>query len=269
MAETSLQQIELPITGITCASCVRNVERALTKADGVASAAVNIATERASVAFDPTEVAVGDLIQRVQGAGYGVATASIELPITGMTCASCVRNVERAVQKQPGVLSVSVNLATEKAVVNYLPNAASRSDLVKAVEAGGYGVLDLTDVEEPEDAERAARQAEIDHQRRLVIIGAIFSLPLFVLSMARDFYLTSLVASTASHGALSAVSGTNPALDWLLWAGWPFSSGCWRHRFRPLSENSISSGLTRRRATEQPIWIPSLRWGPWPPICTA
>src|SRR3972149_4075161 len=126
MAETTLQQIELPIMGMTCASCVRNVERALTKTEGVDSAVVNFATERASIQFDPAQVAVADLIQRVQGAGYGVATASVELPITGMTCASCVRNVERAIQKQAGVLSVSVNLATEKATVNYLPNAASR-----------------------------------------------------------------------------------------------------------------------------------------------
>src|SRR5215213_4595145 len=115
MSETKLQQIDLPITGMTCASCVRNVERALTKTEGVDTASVNLATERASVQFDPAKVDVNRIIQRVQDAGYGVATASIELPITGMTCASCVRTVERTLQKQNGILSVSVNLATEKA----------------------------------------------------------------------------------------------------------------------------------------------------------
>src|SRR5262245_25470975 len=110
MAETSLklQQIDLPITGMTCASCVRNVERALTKTAGVDTASVNLATERASVQYDPTQLDLNHIIQRVEDAGYGVATTSIELPITGMTCASCVRNVERAIQKQPGILSVSV-----------------------------------------------------------------------------------------------------------------------------------------------------------------
>ena len=105
-----------------------------------------------------------------------------------MTCASCVRNVERALKKPAGVLSVNVNLATEKATVTYLPGAARRPDLVKAVEAAGYGVLDLSGANKGEeiDAERAARQAEIDRQQRLVLIGAAFTLPLFILSMARD-----------------------------------------------------------------------------------
>ena len=96
------QKLELPITGMTCAGCVRNVERALKKTEGVDEATVNLATERASVQFDASAVDVNHIIQRVQDAGYGVATGSVELPITGMTCASCVRNVERAIQKQPG-----------------------------------------------------------------------------------------------------------------------------------------------------------------------
>jgi Cu+-exporting ATPase len=220
------QELNLPITGMTCASCVRNVERALKKTEGVEEASVNLATERASVSFDPSQLTVNHLIQRVQDAGYGVATGSMELPITGMTCASCVRNVERAIQKQPGILSVNVNLATEKATVNYLPGAVRRGDLVKAVEAAGYGVLDLSTAEAPEDAERAARQAEIERQKRLVLIGVIFTLPLFILSMARDLYMTSFAGSSMSAHILSGtVAGPTPALDWLLWSGWPFIFG--------------------------------------------
>ncbi|MEP7290357.1 MAG: heavy metal translocating P-type ATPase [Chloroflexota bacterium] len=224
MAETALQQIELPITGMTCASCVRNVERALTKTDGVDQATVNLATERASIQFNPQMVAVPQMIERVKNAGYGVATASIELPITGMTCASCVRNVERAVAKQPGVLEVNVNLATEKATVQYLPNVVRRGDLIKAVEAAGYGVLDLSNAEAPEDAERAARQAEIDRQQRMVLIGAAFTIPLFILSMARDLYMTSLPVASGMSGMDmgGATTGGNPLLDWLLWSGFPF-----------------------------------------------
>ncbi|MEO8611049.1 MAG: heavy metal translocating P-type ATPase, partial [Chloroflexota bacterium] len=146
----------------------------------------------------------------------------IELPITGMTCASCVRTVERALQKQPGILSVSVNLATEKASVSYVPGAVRRGDLVKAVEAAGYGVLDFSNAEAPEDAERAARQAEIDRQQRMVLIGAAFTAPLFVLSMARDLYMSSLTSSMNMSGGMT---GANPALNWLLWSGWPFIFG--------------------------------------------
>src|SRR5690606_10520555 len=108
---------------MTCASCVRNVERALTRTEGVEAANVNIATERATVSFDPAKVDAQHLISSIQNAGYGVAEAALELPITGMTCASCVRNVERALSKQAGVLDVSVNLATEKATIHYLPGS--------------------------------------------------------------------------------------------------------------------------------------------------
>jgi P-type Cu+ transporter len=214
--------LELPITGMTCASCVRNVERALKKTDGVEDVSVNLATERATIQFDSTQLNVNHLIQRVEDAGYGVATGSMELPITGMTCASCVRNVERAIQKQPGILSVNVNLATEKAVVSYLPGAVRRNDLVKAVEAAGYGVLDLSNAEVPEDAERAARQAEIDRQKRMVLIGVVFTLPLFILSMARDLYMSSFSGMEMSDMILTGeMVGPNPSLNWLLWQGWP------------------------------------------------
>ncbi|MDL1902446.1 copper-translocating P-type ATPase, partial [Anaerolineae bacterium CFX9] len=223
MTEVIRQQIELPITGMTCASCVRNVERALTKTDGVETASVNLATERASISYDSASVTVPELIERVEKAGYGVAVSTLELPITGMTCASCVRNVERAIKKQPGVLEASVNLATEKATIRLLPNAVRRGDLVRAIEAAGYGVLDLTNAAAPEDAERAARQAEIDRQRRMVLLGAAFTLPLFILSMGRDLYMASFMGdSMASHILSGAMEGPQPALNWLLWAGWPF-----------------------------------------------
>lgn len=219
----AIRQIELPITGMTCASCVRNVERALTKTEGIDGASVNLATERASVQFNPQTVSVPQIIERVKSAGYGVATASFELPITGMTCASCVRNVERAIGRQPGVLEVAVNLATEKATVQYLPNAVRRGDLIKAVEGAGYGVVDLSNAEAPEDAERAARQAEIDRQRRMVLIGAAFTIPLFILSMGRDLYMATFMGSNmAAHIMSGAMEGPNPALNWLLWSGWPF-----------------------------------------------
>ncbi|MBL8117589.1 MAG: copper-translocating P-type ATPase [Anaerolineae bacterium] len=218
----STQQISLPITGMTCANCARTVERTLTKTTGVDSVNVNFATERASVEFDPSQVKVSDMIERISKAGYGVAQATIDLPITGMTCASCVRNVERAVNKQAGVLSVNVNLATEKATVAYLPGSIRRADLIKAVENAGYGVLDLSNVEAPEDAERAARQAEIDRQKRLVLIGAIFTIPLFLISMGRDVVMASAAGNAMSGHMMDLSATVAPTLRWLLWAGWPF-----------------------------------------------
>ncbi len=226
MTSSSTQHLDLPITGMTCANCARTVERALGKTGGVSEAVVNYASEKASVSYDPTQTAPAALIERVKAAGYGVATATLDLPITGMTCASCVRTVERALTKAPGILSVNVNLATEKAQVTYIPGAARRGDFVRAVEAAGYGVLDLSNAAQPEDAERTARQAEIDRQQRLLRIGLIFSIPLFILSMARDLYMASFAgASMAGMMMSGAMEGPNPALNWLLWAGFPFVFG--------------------------------------------
>lgn len=183
----AVQEIRLPITGMTCAACEKNVTRALAKAEGVSEAVVNLATENASVKYDPAITEPSKLIERVQQFGYGVATATVDLPITGMTCAACEKNVTRALKKPIGVLDVSVNLATEKAHVTYIPSAVRRADLIAAVENAGYGVIDTSGMEEVDDAERRAREEEIRRQRNLVIIGAIFSIPLVVLSMTRHF----------------------------------------------------------------------------------
>src|ERR1700712_3554449 len=102
----------LPIGGMTCASCVRRVERALSKVDGVSSAGVNLATERATVKYDPAKVDLTKLRAAVEDAGYTVPSEEVLLPIEGMTCASCVRRVEKSLAKLPGVESAAVNLAT-------------------------------------------------------------------------------------------------------------------------------------------------------------
>jgi len=185
----SQQLITLPVTGMTCAACSRNVERALKKEEGIATATVNLATERASVEFDPKATPLTQVIQRVQKAGYDVPLATLKLPITGMTCAMCEKNVNRALAKPLGVVDVHVNLATENATITYIPGQVRRKDLIQAVENAGYGVVDTAGMDAPEDAERLARQAEIDRQRRLVMIGAIFTIPLTITSMSRHFFM--------------------------------------------------------------------------------
>ena len=148
--------ITLPVDGMTCASCVRRVEKALTKIDGVSEASVNLATERAKVAFDPALVDVSGLTAAIEKAGYHVpAVPEIEpvvappttpiageltLPIEGMTCASCVRRVERALTNVEGVTSASVNLATERATVEFDPARVTRDNLTAAITRAGYAV---------------------------------------------------------------------------------------------------------------------------------
>jgi Cu+-exporting ATPase len=186
----SEKKAALPITGMHCANCAVTVERSLKKTDGISDVAVNFATERASVVFDPMLLQSADLVQKIQDAGYGVVTAHVELPITGMTCANCAATVERTLNKKvPGVVEASANFATERASVEYIPGVASVADMVRAIEEAGYGVVQAATPEELEDVETQAREAEIADQTRKFWVGVIFALPLFVLSMSRDFGL--------------------------------------------------------------------------------
>ncbi len=184
----SQKRVTLPIKGMHCANCSGTIERNLKKLGGVAGANVNYATEKATVSYDPSLLGEEAIIGKIRDVGYDVATAKIDLPITGMTCANYVASVERALNKVPGVLSATVNFATEKATVEYVPGRVSRADMVAAVAKAGYGVVEA-EAGQLQDAEQAARQAEISDQTRKFWVGAIFALPLFVLSMARDFGL--------------------------------------------------------------------------------
>src|SRR6266498_5691632 len=183
-----------------------------------------------------------------------MAEQQIELPITGMTCASCVNRVTKALKKVPGVIDANVNLASEQASVSYVPTSAGWSELKAAVENAGYGVIETsgTDAETLEDAEAAARARELADKRRKLIVGIAFGLPLFLLSMARDFgliapWLTPFWAAIEAqmNAAGGNVSGTMimhyPAaadlLNWLFlalatpvqfYSGWDFYVHAWK-----------------------------------------
>jgi len=183
----SAKQITFPIAGMTCASCVVHVEGGLKGVAGVEGATVNLANERATVRFDPEKAKIEEMVAAVREVGYDVVVDKITLPIGGMTCASCVAHVEGGLRSVPGVLSASVNLATERATVEMIPGAATLADLKRAVEDVGYAVLDLSDKpEELVDRERALREAERQREWRDLVIGIIFTLPLFALAMAHD-----------------------------------------------------------------------------------
>ncbi len=147
---------------MTCASCVAHVEGALRSVDGVEEVAVNLATERATLRFDPQAVRIADLVRAVQETGYEVPTETVILPIGGMTCASCAAHVEEALRALPGVVSASVNLATEKATVTFIPGVVGIPDFKRAVAEAGYEVLETPAagaVAEEDEAERKMRQA--------------------------------------------------------------------------------------------------------------
>lgn len=175
---------------MTCANCALNIERGLKKLEGVQRTNVNFAAEQVIVAFDPKLLHTKNIVKNIQGSGYNVTTAKTELPVTGMTCANCAANIERTLNKKvSGVINAAVNFATERVSVEYIPSVSGIDDIVSAIEKAGYGAILPDDAMEAEDAEQAARQAEIKDQTRKFATGVIFALPLFVLSMMRDFNL--------------------------------------------------------------------------------
>ena len=192
--------ISLPIEGMTCASCVRRVEMAITAVPGVAAASVNLATERAEIRFDATPD-LPAVLGAIGKAGYSVGTAVTDLAIEGMTCASCVGRVERALKAVPGVTAAAVNLATNRAQVTHLPNIAAAS-LIEAVRAAGYSAERIGD-EPPADRgdrESAARAAEIHGLGRSLALAAVLTVPLMVLEMGAHLSTTLHMAIQDSIG---------------------------------------------------------------------
>jgi Cu+-exporting ATPase len=183
LQETNLKQVDIGVRGMTCASCVRRVERALEKVDGVSDASVNLATEKARVVFDPGVADVSALLDAVSKGGYEPVSEELTLAVGGMTCASCVRRVERALERADGVLEANVNLATEKASIRYLPDAATPGALRAAIEKAGYVVSETEAGVDRGDREREAREREVRQLRRSVMIAAAFTTPIFLLEM--------------------------------------------------------------------------------------
>jgi Cu+-exporting ATPase len=184
------ENLSLPVTGMTCANCAANIERNLNKLSGIQEASVNFASEKANVRFDPGQIDVKAVVESVERAGYGVVTQHLELPVTGMTCANCAANIERALNnKVKGVTQASVNFASERAAIDFIPDTVTIDEIVAAIEKAGYGAILPEENADGEDAEQIARQAEIRNQTRKLIVGVIFALPLFVWSMSRDFGL--------------------------------------------------------------------------------
>ncbi|MGE6792144.1 heavy metal translocating P-type ATPase [Pseudomonas guineae] len=180
---SSVTRLSLPVEGMTCASCVGRVERALKEVTGVHMASVNLATERADITFtglaDPQAA-----VHAIKSAGYTVREETIELAIKDMTCASCVGRVEKALANVPGVLEATVNLATERARVRHLAGVASKADLEAAVEQAGYKPRRLsaeTATAGDQDAER--RESEARALRRDLFVASILTLPVFILEM--------------------------------------------------------------------------------------
>jgi Cu+-exporting ATPase len=221
MAEN--KQVILPVTGMTCANCVATVERNLKKVDGVSSALVNLSSERATVVFDPTLAGMGDLVGRIQRAGYDVAAGEADLLIQGLSDDNDARRLEKALGEMEGVLEAQVNFASERARLRYIPTVVSQAELRQAVGAAGFQAIETGG--ESEDAERLARQREIAHQRRLLITGLVFTIPLFLFSMARDLGLLPMGIAHAAWANWLMLALATPVQ---FYVGWDYYVGAYK-----------------------------------------
>ena len=217
------KQIVLPITGMTCANCVATIERNLKKLDGVSTAVVNLSSERATVEFDPAKLALDDIIHKVERAGYGVAQGEADFTLRHLSDSSDARRLEKSLAKLEGVNEVQVNLAAESLRLKYIPTLISQTEIRQAVKKAGFETVESGG--EAEDAEAKARQMEITHQKKLLITGILFTLPLFILSMARDF---DLIPQSVGYA---------PWMNWLMlllatpvqfYVGWQYYVGAFK-----------------------------------------
>ena len=179
------QQLAIRVEGMTCAGCVARVERVLKNVPGVEDASVNLAAEKASVVIDEPGPAPRDLFAAIENAGYQPVADKLDIGVGGMSCAACVGRVEREIGKLPGVLDTSVNLASERASIRYLPDIVSAAAIADAIRSAGYEANEIQADEAQKDREQAARETEITGLRRDFAIAAAFTVPLFLVSMGR------------------------------------------------------------------------------------
>ncbi|MCL4515718.1 MAG: heavy metal translocating P-type ATPase [Firmicutes bacterium] len=220
---------------MSCASCANRIERGLNKLDGVKAANVNLAIEKATVVYDPSKTGVNDFVKVITDLGYRVETEKVELKITGMSCASCANRIENGLTKAPGVTRAVVNLATEKATVEFDPETISVDALIKTVEDIGYGAFKA---EGAADREKQEREREARRQVFLFVFSAVLTLPLvatmvgeamgvhmgdLLMSKIFQFVLGTLVQAVAGYqfyrGAYKALKNGSANMDVLVALG--------------------------------------------------
>jgi len=220
------ERIDLPIVGMSCASCASTIQRDLSHLKGVAKANVNYATSKATLFFQPQVIKPEDFITSIRKSGYEVGTVTVELPLKGIQCASCVQKIEKALLQTRGVTKASVNLATERAKVEYLPTETNLRDIKRAIESTGYEVLELSPSDEGLDPEKAIREREYKKLKTKFMAGLILGLIVFLGSSRHWFpWIPEIFGNFYVLWALAT------PVQFVI--GWQFYRGAWgafKHR---------------------------------------
>ena len=213
----------IPVTGMSCASCVDKVEKALRAIPGVESAAANFATDSVDVSYNPSRVAPGGILDEIRVLGYEPHLSRVLLPIEGMTCASCVRKVEKALFAVPGTVEAGVNFGNETASVLYDPSQASAPDFIKAVEsAGDYHVIEVVEGGDMREARLAAAKAYVTQLLAKFSASAVLTILIMILTMGDKIPGIRSFSMEARYWAALVIT-----IPVMFWAGKQFFTGAW------------------------------------------
>ena len=182
------KEVSIGITGMTCAACAARIEKVLNKMEGVEQATVNLTLEKSIIKYDSSILSEADFEKKIEALGFGVVKQKVEFDITGMTCAACAARIEKTLNKMEGVANANVNLALERATIEFNPSQVTISDIIAKVEKLGFGARQKKDEKEQVDH----REKHIKDQQRKFIISAILSLPL-LWTMVGHFSFTSFL----------------------------------------------------------------------------
>jgi Cu+-exporting ATPase len=217
----AINKIDIPISGMSCASCVTRIEKGLNKITGVTDARVNFAAEKANVTYNPQQVKPIELVNAVKELGYKTVTEKVLLPVLGMSCASCVGRVQSVLNGTPGVIEATVNFATEKASIEYIPRLVKINDLAKTTAAIGYTLVEVEE-EQLIDKEAQARQTEFRQLKNKFLTGLLLVAPLFLLVHWEKLGLSAILPLSGQTNFMLQLLLQTPVQ---FWVGWQFYKG--------------------------------------------
>jgi len=220
MSET--KQVILPITGMTCANCVAAIERSVNKLGGVEKTVVNLVNERALVEYDPGLTNLPEILQRVKRAGYGIAEGEVSLLVPGLRDPADGVRIEKALASIEGIESVTANISISKVNLQFIPTVITLEEIRQALTKIGFESLPLD--EDEGQLEHKARTEEVKRQKNLLLLGLILTIPVFLISMARDFGLLPHMVTESTWLNILLLVLTTPVQ---FYVGWQFYTGAY------------------------------------------
>ena len=256
-----IEKLQLPIQGLSCATCVNTIEKEIKKLRGIKSVAVNYASETAYVDFNNAETSTSAIISAVKNVGYQTGKSTLRLGINGMHCGSCVSKIEKELARTKGIISASIDLAGESAIINYVPGAINVNEIKKIIEKLGYKTFDTSGVkpekEKSTDWKREAATEDVDENQvaqekeyktlmRKFLFAAILALPVVFFSYPSVWGLPEQFQMGSPTLRYIWIAMSLLSLPVMIWSGSQFYTGAWA-AFKNRSANMhtlIATGIT-------------------------